>query len=112
MKRLPILLFLVPSLGFCTLPDDHYYGNDLHRQPPLTRIVAPNLSPNFHQPTPVTRNEHGHAKVDPRPIKRNLRHNHKPIKNKPNIHQHGSNNLPSVQHVPMAKANNHLHGHD
>jgi len=99
MKKMFLLLLLLPSLGACSV-DDGYYVNNPYPD-------APNVIPE-----PEVRN-HGHA-VPPPVIdhRHNIPRNHGPVVVKRStVHRHNVNpNSPPT--VANETTNNHSHGHD
>lgn len=111
MKRLYFLLFLLPSLGSCTLENDYY--SDYREPPPRVRVQTPSSPVHGYYPeaTPSrsyhhrnhgrrevivpTAPQHGHSYVAPQ----SREHGHY---NKGNESQYGNNNQAIVR----------SHGHD
>jgi hypothetical protein len=88
MKRLLLLLLLLPSLGSCTIESD-YYG---YHRPPRVRIVTPH-HPHY-RPVPIPPKHHHHRKKKVIIIRKPPRRV-----------------VPHVV-VPRPRVRGHVHGHD
>jgi|GEM_PF-4935736 len=104
IKPLSLALLLFPTLGACTMMDDHYYGNSLHRTSALV-VQVPGSPVGAHRNTAPPPQVHGHdARQHHR---RNLPAHARRGRVQPNIHGHQSKNNTVHGHVDKQ-----YHGHD
>lgn len=125
MKRLLVLLFLLPSLGSCTIENDYYDG---YYPPAGARVEVPYVhshsSHEAYREAPISSRSHRHYN-ERRTRRERSYHGHNDVvpegrtyghNSRPDARTHGHNETDAKVHGhendDVAAADNNAHGHD